>query len=83
MELMYLVTNVDPMGDNNCVPMLTETKVFEKRSVAEDDVKKRIEYYESQGYKVEDNRVYLDYDEEDDSSESWFDIVIKEVPVVR
>lgn len=83
MELMYLVTNVDTHADGNIEPVLTETKVFVNLSDAKTEVQKRLQYYKDEGYVVEDERVYLDYNEEDGSSESWFDIVLKEVPVVR
>ena len=83
MELMYLVTNVDTHADGNIESVLTETKVFVNLSDAKTEVQKRLQYYKDEGYVVEDERVYLDYNEEDGSSESWFDVLLKEVPIVR
>ena len=83
MELMYLLTNVDTHADGNIESVLTETKVFVNLSDAKTEVQKRLQYYKDEGYVVEDERVYLDYNEEDGSSESWFDVLLKEVPIVR
>lgn len=81
MELMYLVVSVDPNSDGNIEPYLTEARVFKKLADAEKEKADRLAYYKNEGYKVDYDRVYLNYDEEDESSDSWFDVVLMQVPV--